>query len=1058
MPHLQERMFRGALRIALSVASISIAPLQAEDSSRSGASLPFIVYSHLFSSDGTYIGSGRGTHREITSLVYGERLQETLFYPAVSLTPAANSNPEPGAPARPPHSRFTTDRWTTENGLPANKVRSLLQSKDGYLWIGTVGGLARFDSLGFTLFTETNTPALAENGSIVRAMIEDRQGRLWLGTKRGLLCRDGNRFVPFPSQERFRGTMINGLAQRWESGVWVVHDDGVSWVDPDGEQALPLPGLERPFCVWEQNARTLWIGAMNGLFRCDLPAIHVTRVELPGEPASGGSAVYGLMADRLDRLWIGSDATYRLDGAGQSASLMTVATKAGLPVPRDARFAEDPAGRVWATTQAMGGLVMYPEDESAREWIQTLAIGDALCILSDRDGAIWVGTHEGLVRLRERPFSSMRLEGPDTFGGPVQAVTQSPSGRLYFVARDHVGWWSDRKLAVADLSTLVSGEKPMPGAIAVFAGKTWAPHPQGGLFAIPDLEETQLARAVIRPVHPNIGRLRALHSGERSGALWIASEAGLFRMNTRLQLNRVNVAPELDVTVLLEDRNGGLWIGGPGGLNYLRNGSTEASAPAQQAAPLKVLSLHESTDGSLWIGAESGLLLWRDNSLVALDSGAGMARRPVLGIVEDESGRLWLNHESDITRVSAAELTAWTAGASDVPVIQRFTLADGLSALDRAAASPQGCLRTRDGRLWFAKGNGLAVIDPAHFPSGPPPVPPVIEEISVNGAAHPPGEPLRITTGRAPAVVFGFAAPNLHSPGSSVVQYRLDGLDPGWRNAVLSRSVTYLDLSPGEYLFRLRVRNHRGQWSERETSAPLSVSVPVWQRRAFKIVVGLLVAVSGTGLAGWLGCRARRVHQLAVARERERVARDLHDHIAPRLSQIALAAQIEDAACEAERSSRELREIIWELHPANDSLASLFDFLSDWSVRHLSAAGISVELDFPPTPFLVPVPAQTRREISALFKETLQNVVRHAHAAAAMIKVRWGGEHLELTVSDNGRGFDLNEVAKQVAAGPRASHGLRNFQARCRELGGRCEIRTAPGQGTTVTFILPIAN
>jgi signal transduction histidine kinase len=228
----------------------------------------------------------------------------------------------------------------------------------------------------------------------------------------------------------------------------------------------------------------------------------------------------------------------------------------------------------------------------------------------------------------------------------------------------------------------------------------------------------------------------------------------------------------------------------------------------------------------------------------------------------------------------------------------------------------------------------------------------------------------------------------------------------------------------------------------------------------FVIAGGLLLAI-GVGATGFLGVLRRRVRReslLALTRERERVARDLHDHLAPHLSRIALAARLEDASCEAERSAKELREMIWDVHPANDTLASLFDFFADFAERHCGAAGISLELDLPTAPAFGTLPSGTRREISALYKEALQNVVCHAQAASVTVHACWNGRQLELSIRDDGRGFDPVEIERRSPCGPKAGHGLRNFQTRCRHLRGHCAILTAPGEGTTVSFLLPLTG
>lgn len=1035
----------------------------------------FIVEHLGFDEAGRGMGFAESGPHQVSSLTYGRTVEDAVICSGrgaqqLRMRIASDAgdvrSPAHGqCPARPPRSDFHIDRWTTENGLPANKVRSLHQSRDGYLWVGTVGGLARFDGVRFTVFNEENTPEMARNGSIVRAIFEDDAGRLWFGTKRGMLLWDGDSFVPFAGQDRLNGKMINGMARRSAGGFWIAHDEGVSWKDSDGVHDLNIEGIQRPLAVCEQRSRTLWIGGENWVFRYDMVDGRLARPwwrNLHLDAAGKGFphiAIRHLYLDRWDRLWIGSAwAVFRLDPAERDIRTQTVGFQEGNWVPNDSRFAQDTAGRVWATTQMLGGIVMFPNDGSAAEWIQTPKVRNALCVLADREGAVWVGTHEGLVRLRQRLFSSMRLEGIQNFQGPVRALTEAPDGSLHFVARRFAGSWAGETIRVLDVHPFMPGSKALPSAIATFAGRAWIPHPEAGLSAFPDFQSGAVTNLTTQAVHPEIGLVRTMETGP-SGRLWIAAENGLFQMTEPTRVIRVELPLELKINVLLDDRRGGLWIGGVTGLFAWNEGALERITPEFKGSVGEVLSLYQDQDDNLWIGTATGLNLLRRGGVHRFDFSSGLPEGPIEGIVEDDFGRLWLNHDAGVARVARAELQAWAVYSNQVPAVMNFTVADGLSSLG-TRGSPQGCLKTRDGRLWFAKGNGLTVVDPALCPPGVPAPKVQIEKVLLNGSPLPLGAPLRLSRGEGFELRFQFAAPNLHSPNKCMVQYRLDGHDTDWRDPGPLRGASYSALPAGEYRFRVRARNHEGRWGENQAALAFEVT-PQFFETTTGVAAGIVVvALGSSGLAAWLIAARHRVRserQAALERERERLARNLHDHFAPRLAQIALAGHLEEAAqAAAAMSSGELRELIWEVHPENDSLSSLFEFFADFASRHLRAAGISLQLDLPLEYFSQPVRNEVRREISALFKESLQNVVRHAAATQVVVAVRWKDHQLHVCVQDNGRGFDPEQVLR-VPRSPSRGYGLRNFQARCREAGGQCAIDSAPGQGTTVAFVIPLS-
>lgn len=252
----------------------------------------------------------------ISSLFYGEIMTNVVIQTDLPAPDRESEqelmNPRGGGKAGLParsSPQYVVDRWTVAEGLPGNKIRSLLQTHDGYLWIGSESGLARFDGVRFTSFTQEDSPEMAANGQVARALFEDDARRLWIGTERGMLSRVGQQFVSFPGQNELSSGRINGFAKRSKGGFWIAADRGVGYWDGTQVHWISTPEESRPFCLAEDGLGKLWIGGMDGLHEYEIDTSRVTR-SFRGEQLHGWRGrpanIYGLMIDRQNRLWVGN--------------------------------------------------------------------------------------------------------------------------------------------------------------------------------------------------------------------------------------------------------------------------------------------------------------------------------------------------------------------------------------------------------------------------------------------------------------------------------------------------------------------------------------------------------------------------------------------------------------------------------------------------------------------------------------------------------------------------------------------------------------------------------
>jgi len=358
----------------------------------------------------------------------------------------------------------------------------------------------------------------------------------------------------------------------------------------------------------------------------------------------------------------------------------------------------------------------------------------------------------------------------------------------------------------------------------------------------------------------------------------------------------------------------------------------------------------------------------------------------------------------------------------------------------------------------------------------PPPV--VIEKMTVDGRLS--GEPpaadgrLKIASGRH-RLEFQYTGLSFAAPERVCFQHLLEGLDSSWIDTGPQRTAVYDYLPPGDYTFRVIACNNDGVWSPQGASLALTILPYFWQTSWFRFW-GMAVLLTLAGGSSWYGTRRRMTRKLerlerqrALERERTRIARDIHDDLGASLTRINLLSQsarlgmgdipqhlqhLDQIATTARQLTRALDEIVWAVDPKHDTLDSLASYLAMLVHDLFNDAGIRCRLNFPPRLPVWPVSAEFRHNLFLAFKEALHNVLKHSRATEVGISLALEATVLKIIIRDNGTGFD----PAQTASSGRRHNGLTNMQNRLAEIGGSYEVQTAAGQGTCVTFVLPMKS
>lgn len=925
--------------------------------------------------------------------------------------------------------------WTTRDGLPSDTVTALAEDADGYLWIGTDAGLARFDGARLTRPDSAGPPSLIDERV---THIERAIGGGVLVTAEGGpgLLRFTPRSTVGVPVETGDNHFARDVVQETADVMWLATGVGLSRLER-GRASLVGRDEGLPASSVRALARgpdgRLWVGTTDGLaVRSDG---RFQPVRDPALPA--GMVARALVAESDGSVWVGTARHGLLRWDGQRWTSLGAGD--GLSDPRVFAVLRTRAGALWVGTAA--GLDRFDAAAGARRVAHVgpgegLASPHVLALAEDRDGSLWVGTDRGLHRLSRRPFRLYDAARglPD---GPVMNLAEAPDGSVL--------------VSVADqgIYRLAPGAGRIATRVADFA-PVIATDRDGALVTGGPDGEIVISRSDGRARLGLLPRLTEL-LGDRTGRLWaISLSDGVLSGGRDGALTAVPGADE--PSVVTEGHSGTVWLGyGDGRVGRLRPDGVQPIAWPPGAHPAGVAAIHEDPRGALWL-AEDRRGLWRfaDGRLTLLDRRHGLPSERITSILEDDDGRLWMQSKGAVFQVARSALEEVAAGASSSvsPIVHGSGQGLVLSSRQMPGAR---ALRARDGTLWFPIGRGVAVFDPRRpmTPLVPPRV--LLEEATFDGQALPIDRPARFGASRG-NLDLRYTATSLSQPASVHFGYRLEGYDPSWVDAGPRRTAQYTGLPAGEYRFRVRARVGGGPWTEAEETFSLSVARPFYRRRWFlgscaAMLIAAAIAVHRARLL-----RARDRFQVLLA-ERSRVAREMHDTLAQ--SFVGISVQIEAAraalstapelaaqdlarAGELARAGLgEARRSVWALRPGALEAHDLATALRA-TAASLSGA-VPVELSVSGAARRLAAPLEDN--LLRIGQEAMTNAVRHAAATRVDVALAFHATGLVMTVHDDGRGFDAGSQA--------AGHGLVGMRQRADVIGGELSIRSSP-QGTEI--------
>lgn len=997
-------------------------------------------------------------------------------------------------------SRFVTYQVGAEN--PAPGIEVIYQTRNGDYWITTTGGFYRFKSDAIFLANQANAGRPTLNADFISTargkMLEDRAGNLWFSAGRNLNHlkeQDGKIVVekfalnlpPHPNRDFGVHDMLEakdgslwlntswGVARRLPDGRIIFYENETK--DTQGNLSMIIAADGR---IWVSRALDLFIinpEALESLTDPSqiqirelkgthfLPAEKNKEIRLPESPGeilflTGGDFLTRNFAKRLyetsDRhVWLTTDRSL-VEFDGRTFQIYTPAQ--GLPAGLSP-MREDAAGNLWIGGRNglarldRKGLITYGTADGFKS--------DAVHVINEaQDGTLFFADSE---------FYLNRFDG-EKFEAARPAMTMGvnflwTSRYAFLDSRNE--WWI---LTNERLYRFAATDLTKPLAIYTTADGLKA----NQMFQIYEDSRGDIWVSVKPERNNSIGLSRFVREENR------------FHTFTEAE----GFPPNKSVSSFVEDAHGNLWLG------FYESGAARFSGGRFTTfldnMPRGVITdLLVDKSGRLWLtSSDSGLTRVDDTSADVMQftrftTDNGLSSNNIRTITEDRFGRIYLGTVRGVDRLSP-----------DTGQVKNYSILDGLAS-DFVIDSHSD----RSGTLWFATMGGLSRLAP--LPDDKPFAPTVWidglwiagneQAVSQLGNTEIEKGELTYTENNLQIDFFGL---DFRAGETLRYQYRLEGArNADWSKPSEQRSVTFANLQPGDYRFLVRAVNSESIVSENPAVVSFKILPPIWARWWFILPCALFVTAAIILLYRYRTSKLREINvalseakraeedlrrsrdeRLAeLEKVRSRIATDLHDDIGASLTQIAVLSEVAQTKSNGNGSTVEplqmissvsnelvetMADIVWSINPNKDHLGDLTQRMRRFASDVLSAKGIGLHFDAPDSAKEIIINTNLRREVFLIFKETINNIIKHSQAKQIQIELKISDKDLILEISDDGKGFVLSKTtagANGLSSNyERGGNGILSIRRRAEEMNGELKIDSEIGKGTTVNLRLPL--
>jgi ligand-binding sensor domain-containing protein/two-component sensor histidine kinase len=915
--------------------------------------------------------------------------------------------------------------WRTQDGLPENQIQAISQTQDGYLWIGTAGGLVRFDGARFTVYNRANAPGFVNDS--VRALFCARDGSLWIGTDGGGLMRFQNgSFRSYGERQGLTNGYIKAILQDSRGRLWTSTAHGFFRLSGEDFVRIAEPADLAVSAFWEILERedgVLWTRSTRGWYR-------VESERLTGEPRNS-----------VD-------------------SLVPDSHCASGPPAGGLRYRDD-SGDLWIGTNGYGLTRVHHCSLTTWRAPDDLP-GDVInAIFQDRERSIWVGTEDGLLCLSQSTVVTLNMD--DGFSENNLATA--------YLDRTGVIWLTTRTHRVFRLSHGRVTPFTLPADSANFTIWTVFEDSHGALYlGTGGHGFFKIAAGSFVGYSTKQGlRNNTVTSffEDQRGILWIGTSSGLSRWDGR-RFRNYYLEDGLVygyTRIVTGDRNGDLLVGTDYGVSRVHDDHIVSDPLLIRAGREKIYAIHVDGSGAIWLGTRgAGLIRIGNGKVCWITTHFGLLSNSIYQLLEDANGGLWMSSPAGIFSASLKDLNAVADGQSASVAVAAYGSADGMESTQMSDGGDPAGTNLPDGRLAFPSVKGLVIIDP-HQVRLDKPSAVHVESVLVDDNPVGLQDRLVIPPGHR-KLQIDFTACSLLSADRLSFRYRLRGLSDKWSIAISPRNAQYDNLPPGSYTFEV-VAQDGGTPSNISQAAITLIWRPYFYQTVWFYALTAL-AICGLAVTGFrlYASQQRRIYDMRL-RERTRVAREMHDTViqgcvgASTLLEAAAGCTVREAAQMSEFLNRARLQLRLTLDEARQALC---DLRHDSFARGLAGAleelgksvgqevNVPVEVKMDGDPPLLP--EDVSRNLLLIAREGIRNAVAHAEAGKIQVFLSFSGMHLRLEIHDDGCGFIVDEAT----FGANDHFGITGMRERAAQLDGSFALCSQPGEGTSVIVILPITS
>ncbi|HJQ26932.1 MAG TPA: two-component regulator propeller domain-containing protein [Blastocatellia bacterium] len=960
-------------------------------------------------------------------------------------------------PLAKPVSRYVHSVWRTDDGLPQNYVVGIIQTRDGYLWLATQEGIARFDGSKFTVFDKRNTEQIKDNN--IQTLYEDRDGNLWFGTEGGGVVRYRHgEFFAYTRADGLSSDIVDAIYQDHEGNLWVGTLEGLSrYKDGVFTNYHTGDGLANNtvLAIYEDREGRLWVGTERGLtwFRDGRSRTYTTKDGLADD------LVRSICEDHEGALWFG---TRKGLSRMQGEKFTTYSTQQGMANNSVLAICEDSDQTLWVGTD--GGGLCRREGARFTSYSKKDGLSDdsVAALFEDREGNLWIGTYGGgLNRLKDGRFTAYTAAN-GLSADMARAITEDREGDLWIGTRNGLNrfkqgrfsaYTTQQGLADNSVLSLCGGS----GGVLWVGTRSGLNRFKDGRFTTYTTRNGLSDDTVLSIVE------------DRDNSLWVGTAAGLNRMKDgRFTAYRSKDGLSNDsILSLYQDHEGALWVGTDGGgLNRFKDGRFSAYTTQDGLTNNVVLSLYEDAEQTLWVGTAGGLNRFKDGRVTGYTIKDGLFDDTVYQILEDRRGNLWMSCNKGVFRVSKAELAEVAAGQRAAISSISYGTADGMESRECNGGFQPAGWKTRDGRLWFPTIKGVAVVDPESIKINELIPPVVIEQVIVDQKPVPTGVAARFLPGKS-KFEFHFTGLSYLAPEKVQFKYKLEGFDKDWVDAGTRRDAAYTNIPPGHYTFRVLACNNDLVWNEQGAAFDFYLQPYFYQTVWFYALCAFAAALLGWAIYH-IRVKQMRAQFAAVLAERSRLAREIHDTLTQCF--VGISFQLEAVAGSLQRSPQvaeqhlqlahkmvrnslsEARRSVWEMRSQALASGDLAHVLSD-TLQQMTA-GTKIRGEVRVHGKVVRLPSRLEMNLLRVGQEAITNALKHARPGHLLVELSYEPRLMRLRVRDDGCGFD--PAAPTPESGE--AFGLVGMRERAEQVGGRLTINSAPGQGAEIEITVPVTE